>query len=57
MQNQQTKPDCCNNAVVWFVVLEQARQKNDFERAAKAKRELERLGVVVKYRKVKRHNV
>lgn len=57
MQNQQTKPDCCNNAVVWFVVLEQARQKNDFERAAKAKRELERLGVVVKYRKAKRHNV
>jgi hypothetical protein len=35
--------------VTWFCVLERARQTNDFETAAKARQELERLGVTVKY--------
>jgi len=43
--------DYHNSPVAWFCVLEQARQNNDFERAAEAKRQLERLGVVVKYRR------
>lgn len=43
------KIDYENSPVAWFVVLEQARQGNDFERAAKARQELKRLGVDVKY--------
>jgi hypothetical protein len=38
-----------NSPVYWFVVLEQAKQDFDFERAARALRELERLGVRVSY--------
>jgi hypothetical protein len=37
--------------VYWFVVLEQARERSDFESAANAKQELERLGVRVSYRR------
>lgn len=33
----------------WFFVLEVARKRGDFERAAQAKRELERLRVRVHY--------
>jgi hypothetical protein len=33
----------------WFAVLEIARERGDFERAAEAKRQLERLGVTVSY--------
>lgn len=35
----------------WFLELELARERQDFERAAQAKRELQRLGVEVRYRK------
>lgn len=35
----------------WFLELELARERQDFERAAQAKRELQRLGVDVRYRK------
>ena len=45
-----------NSPVAWFVVLERAKKDNDFELAAKAKRELERLGVIVKYYKKNRGN-
>lgn len=33
----------------WFCVMESAKEKGDFERAAHAKRQLERLGVHVVY--------
>jgi hypothetical protein len=33
----------------WFAVLEIARERGDFERAAEAKRQLRRLGVCVSY--------
>lgn len=33
----------------WFAVLEHARLHGDFERAARAKRELRRLGVIVDF--------
>jgi hypothetical protein len=33
----------------WFVVLEIARERGDFARAAEAQRQLERLGVSVRY--------
>ena len=40
-----------NSPVAWFVVLERAKKNSDFDLAAKAKHELERLGVIVNYRK------
>jgi hypothetical protein len=33
----------------WFAVLETARERNDFEQAAEAVRQLRRLGVTVRY--------
>ena len=46
--------DASDSPIAWFYTLEDARQRNDFERAARAKRELERLGIVVKYIKQRR---
>ncbi len=37
--------------VYWFVLLEKAVHRGDFDEAARAKRELERLGVSVAYRR------
>jgi hypothetical protein len=37
----------------WFAVLEIAREKGDYDRAAEAQRELARLGVQVRYQKPK----
>ncbi len=37
----------------WFVELERARATNDFARAANAQRQLERLGVRVRYLKLR----
>ena len=37
------------NPTFWFAVLEIARERGDFERAAEAKRELKRLGVSIVY--------
>jgi hypothetical protein len=34
----------------WFALMEAAKDRGDFEQAAHAKRELERLGVRVSYR-------
>jgi hypothetical protein len=34
----------------WFALLEIARSRDDFERAAEAKRQLRRLGVIVTYK-------
>jgi hypothetical protein len=42
-----SEQECAPTA--WFAVLERARHTHDFESAARAKRELERLGVKVKY--------
>lgn len=54
MQNGKRKVveiDYRNSPVAWFSVLERARLDNDFELAAKAKRELARLGVAVSYKR------
>jgi hypothetical protein len=40
--------------VYWFVLLEKAVHRGDFDAAARAKRELERLGVSVSYRQLKK---
>jgi hypothetical protein len=47
----KTKPkfDPRNSPVAWFAVLDRARERGDFERAAEAVRELRRLGVFVTY--------
>jgi len=34
----------------WFLLMEDAKGRGDFEAAARAKRELQRLGVTVTYR-------
>ena len=38
-----------DSPAAWFVVLERARRINDFDLAARARRELERLWVKVRY--------
>ncbi len=38
-----------DSPAAWFVVLDRARLDNDFELAAKAQRELRRLGVKVTF--------
>ncbi|HTU22992.1 MAG TPA: hypothetical protein VMG10_33455 [Gemmataceae bacterium] len=38
-----------NEPTYWFAVLEIARARSDFERAAEAQQELKRLGVSVRY--------
>lgn len=54
MSNEQRAKDEASRPedypVAWFVVLERARRTNNFELAARARRELERLGVKVTYR-------
>ena len=54
MAETKTQPQLSADAVAWFAVLENARCHADFERAAQAKRELERLGVKVIYSPAKK---
>ena len=49
--------DATDSPVAWFATLERARRDNDFELAARAMRELRRLGVVVKYHRRRADNV
>lgn len=61
-----TRPNRTTNVsdspTAWFAVLERARLDGDFELAAKAQRELNRLGVTVRFcrtvakRKAVRHD-
>jgi hypothetical protein len=46
---QKPKHNPAGDAVAWFAVLENARKRADFQRAAQAKQQLERLGVAVTY--------
>jgi hypothetical protein len=47
MSNAKSNP--LDSPAAWFAVLDAARRRNDFERAAEAKRQLERLGVKVQF--------
>lgn len=38
--------DC---ATIWFAILERAKNRNDFERAAEAQKRLREMGVRVKF--------
>lgn len=46
---KQNQIDFQNCPVVWFTLLETARKQGDFAKAAKAQKELERLGVQVSF--------
>ena len=48
---RKSKNKYSDSPVAWFVVLERARQDSNFQLAAKATQELDRLGVLVKYRR------
>lgn len=49
--SEQSTRDHRNEPTYWFAVLEIARERGDFHRAAVAKQELERLGVRISYEK------
>ena len=51
MANQEKATDAQQEPVYWFVVLEKALERSDFDEAAHAQRELNRLGVCVSYRR------
>lgn len=53
---QKSNRDTQDSPAAWFVELEIARRANDYERAARAVRELKRLGVSVKYIRRERGN-
>ena len=46
---KQKKLDFQDSPVVWFTILETARKQGDFTQATKAQKELERLGVQVRF--------
>ena len=45
-----------DDPVLWLLLLERGRRTGDFELAARAKRELERLGIRVTYGRPKARN-
>ena len=49
MSQSQPARDHRDQPTYWFAILEIARQRDDFEQAAEAKRQLKRLGVTVTY--------
>ncbi len=53
----EADPEIRNSAVYWFFALQVARDRNDFERAAQAKRQLDRLGIRVGFRNNRRKAV
>lgn len=46
---KQKKIDFQDSPVIWFTILEAARKQGNFTQAAKAQKELERLGVQVSF--------
>ena len=53
MDNSKDIPEtAASSPVAWFAILQIARQKHDLELTIKAKRELERRGVIVTFRRV-----
>ena len=50
-------PDHTQQPVYWFAVLDIARERGEFDRAAEAQRELKRLGVDVRFRREEHREV
>lgn len=49
---QKKRQDAASSsATAWFAVLERARRTDDYDLAARAQRELKRLGVHVKFKR------
>lgn len=46
-----------DDPLVWMLLLERGRRTGDFELAAQAKRELDRLGIKVTYHRPKQRKV
>jgi hypothetical protein len=49
MRPDKNDSEIRDSPLYWFSVLERARETGDFRRALQAKRELERLGILVAY--------
>jgi len=49
MNSNRRNAEAAEHPVYWFVLLEKAIEQSDFDTAAKAKSELQRLGVRVSY--------
>jgi hypothetical protein len=49
MPLNETDSEIRDSPIYWFSILERARETGDFRRALDAKRQLERLGVLVAY--------
>jgi hypothetical protein len=47
--NQKIDDEVIDSPTAWFAALDRARLTDDYELAARAKRELERLGVRVRF--------
>ena len=45
-----------NDPIVWMLLLERGRRTGDFELAAHAKAELERLGIRISYRRPRKRS-
>jgi hypothetical protein len=56
MTTKSIKPkrDHHQEPTYWFALLEIARESGDFENAAEAKRQLQRLGIRVSYKRPQR---
>jgi hypothetical protein len=52
--NNAARPDHREQPTYWFALLEIARERGDHAAAAEAQRELERLGVRVRYARPRR---
>ena len=50
-QTYPSDPAVADIPAYWFSIMEMAKESGDFELAARAKRELERLGVHITYRR------
>lgn len=49
MLSKPAPPAPADDPIAWFAELALARRRDDFERAAKAQRQLQKLGVIVTF--------
>ncbi len=50
-KKSELRNQAIDSPAAWFAVLERARRIDDYELAARANRQLKRLGVIVKFRR------
>ena len=54
MSDTQSKPRIEDEPAAWFAMLMTARERDDFDLAAKADQKLKQLGVTVKFKRTPR---